>query len=83
MFGSPVVSNTPPLANAGPDQTIGEAQFVTLDGTLSRDTNTPVRPLSYAWSQLSGPAVLLAGGSTVSPTFTAPGVGLAASLRIK
>ena len=53
-------SNAPPVADAGPDQTVGPGAFVTLDGGGS------------AWTQTSGTPVTLTGASTVTPTFTAP-----------
>ncbi|HEY9039000.1 MAG TPA: Ig-like domain-containing protein [Roseovarius sp.] len=64
-------ANTPPTANAGPDQTVASASAVALDGTGS-DANNAGQTLSYAWSQTSGPAVVLTGGTTASPGFTAP-----------
>jgi hypothetical protein len=43
---------------------------VTLSGTANDpDGHTP---LTYAWTQLSGPAVTLAGTTTATATFTAP-----------
>lgn len=62
----------PPVANAGPDQTVAENELVTLDGTGSYDTNTPLLPITYTWLQVSGPAVILANLTTTSPTFTTP-----------
>lgn len=64
--------NTPPIANAGPNQSVGEATLVTLDGSGSSDANNDV--LTLQWSQVSGPAVTLSGANTVNPTFTAPNV---------
>jgi LmbE family N-acetylglucosaminyl deacetylase len=57
------------VADAGNIQTVASASAVTLDGSLS---STATGTLSYAWTQTSGPAVTLAGASTVNPTFTAP-----------
>ncbi len=63
-------ANEAPTANAGPDQTVASEATVTLDGSGSTDPNND--PLSYEWSQLSGPAVTLEGASTAKPTFKAP-----------
>mgnify|MGYP001413959964 CR=1 FL=1 len=65
--------NQPPVADAGPDQTVQEGSPVLLDGTASYDPD--VEPLTYQWTQLFGPAVTLLGGNTVLPTFVAPNVG--------
>ena len=37
----------PPVANAGPDQTVNEGDTVTLNGTGSFDSNGEI--VSYAW----------------------------------
>ena len=60
--------NDPPTANAGPDQTVGEGDTVTLDGSRSIDSED--LPLACAWTQSSGPSVALSGADTISPVFT-------------
>ena len=69
-------SNTAPVANAGPDQTVAIGALVQLDGSQSSDTNG--NPLTYSWSLLSKPATstaTLAGASTATPSFTADANG--------
>jgi MYXO-CTERM domain-containing protein len=61
--------NRAPVADAGPDQTVDERVQVTLDGRGSSDPETGTT-LSYAWAQLSGPAVSLSGAASAQPTFT-------------
>ena len=65
----------PPLAKAGLNQRVKINDLVHLDGSLSTDPNG--LPLTYVWLQVSGPAVVLTGATTVAPSFTAtaaPGV---------
>ena len=60
------------VAQAGTGISVDEGQPVTLDGTLSSHENNA--PLTFAWTQTAGPAVMLAGADTSQPTFTAPQV---------
>ena len=65
-------AETAPTANAGDDQTVGEGNLVTLNGTGSSDPNGD--PLTFSWSQTPGLSVSLSNGTAPSPTFTAPAV---------
>lgn len=67
-----VAANVGPTANAGAAQTVGSASLVTLDGSDSTDGDSD--PLTYSWTQTSGPAVTLSGVNAANPTFTAPTV---------
>jgi len=60
-----VQPNTPPVANAGVDQTAVAGDIVMPDGSGSSDAESAI---SYQWSQISGPLVFLTGASTVKPT---------------
>lgn len=64
-----VAPPAPLLANAGPDQAVVAGELVILDGTASTGTS-----ISYAWSQVDGPAVVLnfVGTPPSQPTFIAP-----------
>jgi len=62
-----------PIANAGAAQTVNSAVLTTLQGTAS-DPNIPAQALTITWTQTTGPAVVLTGGNTLTPTFTAPTV---------
>ena len=76
-----------PTANAGGIITNNEsynnsAVVVTLNGADSSDPDND--PLSFAWVQTSGPAVVLANANTAYPSFTAPFVNAAgATLKFK
>ncbi|HPR34542.1 MAG TPA: M6 family metalloprotease domain-containing protein [Anaerolineaceae bacterium] len=65
------VTNQSPVANAGPDQFVFTNLMVTLDGSGSFDPDGNY-PLTYSWSQVSGPAVTLSNPGAVYPTFIAP-----------
>ena len=65
--------DAPPVANAGPDQTVPEGATVLLDGSKSTDPDDGIA--SYSWKQTGGVSVVLQGADTVSPSFTAPNVG--------
>jgi REJ domain/Bacterial Ig domain len=63
-------TNNLPVANAGADQTVDENSAVALSGTTSSDPDSD--PLTHAWTQTGGPAVTLTGGTSATPSFTAP-----------
>jgi hypothetical protein len=63
--------DAPPIANAGPDQTVGAGASVVLDGGGSRDPDG--RIASYSWLQTGGSTVELARDGPVA-TFDAPDV---------
>lgn len=58
----------PPVANAGPDQTVMQpASTVTLDGSQSYDPGGSIA--SYSWVKVSGPgSVSISNGNTAKPT---------------
>jgi hypothetical protein len=63
-------ANHPPVANAGPAQTVFVTTNVQLDGSGSTDADGD--PLAYRWSLVSVPAgstAALTGPTTVHPTF--------------
>ena len=63
--------NDPPIADAGPDQSVTVGDLVTLDGSGSSDPDGD--PLSHAWQITSAPvgsSATLADATTVGPTFT-------------
>ena len=64
--------NSPPQANAGPDQTVYAGNVVVLDGSASSDSDDGIK--SYLWTQTSGTPVTLTTPTSVQPYFTAPSV---------
>ena len=64
--------NQSPVSNAGPDQTTSYNQIVTLDGSVSADSDGTIS--SYAWSQISGTGVELSSPSEQITTFTSPNI---------
>lgn len=62
--------NQPPVADAGPDQTVGPRQVVILDGTGSNDPDGSI--VGYHWGQVSGVPVTLQNAGTAMASFRAP-----------
>ncbi|MBK9518206.1 MAG: myxosortase-dependent M36 family metallopeptidase [Anaeromyxobacter sp.] len=63
--------NRPPTANAGAPFAAEERSSVLVEGAGADDDGAA---LTYAWVQLGGPTVTLAGADTGAVTFTAPEV---------
>ncbi len=64
-----VSQNTPPISDAGPDETVTEGSTVTLDGAGSSDSDDGI--VLYLWKQISGTPVTLSDSTAMQPTFTA------------
>jgi hypothetical protein len=62
--------SSPPIANAGVDQTVNENQLVTLDGSDSYDSDGKI--ISYFWEQINGTTVTLSAPNSIIPTFYYP-----------
>ncbi|MBN2282430.1 MAG: hypothetical protein JXO48_00910, partial [Deltaproteobacteria bacterium] len=62
--------NLPPIADAGPDQTVDANAEVFLDGSSSHDPDGAI--VSYHWEQTAGPSVLLSDIASATPVCTAP-----------
>jgi hypothetical protein len=65
--------NHSPLASVGLVQTVAEASLVTLDGSASYDPDSD--PVTFLWTQIDGPDVVLLNPTTAKPTFLTPIVG--------
>ncbi len=61
--------NQGPVANAGADRTNVAPGLVILDGTASYDPDNG--PLTYLWTQVSGPGVAITDAETPTPSFNA------------
>jgi len=60
--------NPPPIASAGPDDSVTSGSTTTLQGSASDDS----RVVSTTWTQLGGPPVTLVHPATLTPHFVAP-----------
>ena len=72
----PAGGNTPPVADAGADQTVSVGTTVTLNGSASSDADGD--SLTYIWSLISVPAgstAALSDPGVVGPTFVADKAG--------
>ncbi len=67
-WGTLTCGNNPPQAAAGPDQTVGTDERVTLDGSAS----TGHTALIYLWEQTAGPEVTLSDPESAVTTFQTP-----------
>ncbi len=65
--------NMPPVADAGPDQTVDEGVTVTLNGLNSFDADNDI--VAYLWEQTNGPVVVLSNSEDGRVIFTTPEVG--------
>lgn len=64
--------NQPPVADAGPDQTVEEGRKVKLSGYNSIDPDNGIA--SLLWEQISGPAVALSDDTSEEVSFMTPDV---------
>lgn len=76
-----VGTNASPVADAGPDQSVGTAALVSLDGTGSGDSDGTIA--SYSWVQTGGPAVELSGADQAIAAFTTPTLSSDTSLTFE
>lgn len=65
-----VADNQGPTADAGPDLEAGLGDLVALDGSGSADPENS--PLTYTWTQITGPTIGTGTLTGAAPTFTAP-----------
>ena len=68
-----IYGNSPPVANAGADQSVAVNATVTLDGSGSTDPDNNI--VSYHWQQTDGPTVTLTNANTAIAQFTASVAG--------
>jgi hypothetical protein len=61
--------NDAPSVNAGANQSVNEGDAVTLSGGV---TDPEGEGVTYSWTQVGGPAVILSNTGSLTPTFTAP-----------
>ena len=70
LLKAAVAGNTPPVVNAGLDQTVQSGATVTLNGSGSSDADGD--NLTYQWQQTQGSTVTITQGDQVQAAFVAP-----------
>jgi hypothetical protein len=65
-------TNHTPWAQTGSAQTVKSGATVTLDGSISDDSDKD--PITYLWTQQTGQTVKFSDATAVKPTFVAPTV---------
>ena len=73
-------TNQPPIADAGPDQSVDEGVMVFLSGTASDPDGAIV---SHAWTQTGGTTVSLTGADAATAVFVAPDVSVEDTLTFR
>jgi Ca-activated chloride channel family protein len=67
--------NSPPIANAGENQTVNPGEIVLLNGTDSKDPDPDDNITQYLWQELGGNVTFpLDNANTSMPSFVAPNV---------
>lgn len=83
----PAAENRSPVADAGTEQWVNVAvtKTITLDGRRSYDPdgNVDGNPLTFTWSQVAGPAVVLLHANSATPSFVATPLTSATTLRFQ
>jgi hypothetical protein len=69
-----------PSASAGENRMVDGRTSVTLSGSASDPESDAI---TYAWTQVEGPSVTLAGTTTATPSFTSPDVKAETVLRFQ
>lgn len=80
LLGGCPATNTPPVANAGTDQTVSVNAIVQLNGAGSSDADG--NTLTFTWTQTAGTAVTLTNGDTAAPTFIAPAAATSLTFQL-
>src|SRR5262249_60723886 len=73
-------TNSPPVANAGPAQSVAAGSSVQLDGSGSSDPNGD--PLTYQWTQTGGKTGRPSSCTPAKATFTTPATASALTFQL-